>query len=445
MGSEQAQLMDDYRAKVLLVDDEENILKSLKRLLLEEEIDIFTANSGEAGLEVLRSTPGVDLIVSDQRMPGLTGAEFLQKSREIVPNALRIMLTGYADINATIDAINKGGAFRYLSKPWDDEEMLKTIRESVFHCRLMAENQRLHALVEKQNEELKEWNGNLKNRVLEQTAAIRVRNEELSGLNSRLQKDYENCLKAFSGLVALRSRELEAHSRNVEWVSVMITEGMNLPEEEKETIKVAAMLHDIGKIGITDFLLPKKPEAMTTEELGEYSLHSVRGQAAIDTIVDLRPAGKLIRHHHENYDGSGFPDRLAGEDIPIGARIIALADFVDQAFAGMQADNALERALAMAREESGKKFDPALLPHLAQAVKDTYSKYQVKTGMREMELPISELREGMNIVREVRSGTGILLLGVGETLDITKIQALRRYNLIDPPKKGILVRFQSTI
>jgi len=103
------QEQDNDRTKVLFVDDEENILKSLKRLLMDEDIDILTATSGEQGLDVLRKTPEIGLIVSDQRMPGLLGADFLRQSRGIAPDALRIMLTGYADINATIDAINKGG------------------------------------------------------------------------------------------------------------------------------------------------------------------------------------------------------------------------------------------------------------------------------------------------------------------------------------------------
>lgn len=436
---------DSYRIKVLFVDDEENILKSLKRLLMDEEIDIYTANSGELGLELLQKIQGVDLIVSDQRMPGLTGAEFLQMSREIVPDALRIMLTGYADITATIDAINKGGAFRYISKPWDDEEMIRTIRDAVRHCRLLAENRRLSALVEKQNEELKEWNCNLKSRVLEQTVAIRVRNDELSGLNNKLQEEYEECLKAFFGLVELRDRELGSHSRNVARLSLIMAERMNLPEDEIKMIKMGAMLHDIGKIGISDALLQTDLEGMTAIEAEEYRQHAIRGQATLDSIRALRPAGLLIRHHHENFDGSGYPDGLANNDIPPGARIIALADHLDRAFARNRGDNAIERSLEITRKESAKKFDPALFPLLEQAVKELYGDHLAKTGMKEMELQINELREGMVVAREVRSGTGVLLLGVGELLDLVKIQALGRYTVIDPPKRGILVRFHSNI
>ena len=434
---------EDYRAKVLFVDDEENILKSLKRLLIEEEIDILTANSGEAGLELLRSTPDIGLIVSDQRMPGLTGAEFLLQSRDIAPDALRIMLTGYADINATIDAINKGGAFRYISKPWDDEDMIRTVRDAVRQCRLISENKRLSALVQKQNDELKEWNGNLKSRVLEQTAAIRVRSNELNALNEKLKKNYENCLAAFSSLVELRDRETENHSRNVAQLSVMVAGKLNISAEEIELIKVAALLHDIGKIGIPDNLLRWDAGGMTPNDLNEYRQHAIRGQAAIDSIEDLRPVGLLIRHHHENFDGSGFPDRLAKGAIPVGSRIIALADYSDRLFVRNRSDNAIEMTLKMVKEELGKKFDPDLFPLMEKSFQETYEMLSSKTGMTMMELQPKELREGMLIAGDVRSGTGLLLLGTGERLDFTNISALRRYYNIDPPKKGILVRVQS--
>src|ERR1039457_592901 len=116
------------RITVLLVDDEENILRALQRLLMDEDFDIETATSGEAALEKLQTLDNVGLIVSDQRMPGMNGSEFLGRSQEYFPHAQRILLTGYSDINATIEAINKGGAGRYLSKPWDDDDLIQAIR-----------------------------------------------------------------------------------------------------------------------------------------------------------------------------------------------------------------------------------------------------------------------------------------------------------------------------
>jgi response regulator RpfG family c-di-GMP phosphodiesterase len=429
----------DNTAKVLFVDDEEHILKSLRRLLMDEDIEVVTATSGEQGLDLLAKTEGIEVIVSDQRMPGMSGAEFLHHAKETTPDALRIILTGYADVNATIDAINKGGAYRYISKPWNDEELKQTIRDAVRQFRLIRENGRLSQLVIKQNEELKEWNANLKNRMLEQTAAIRTSNDRLRELIGKLNKNFEDCLEAFSGLIELRDREMENHSRKVSRLSVKIGEDLNLPADDIETIKVAALLHDIGKIGFPINLMIINTDGMAENELEQYCRHSLLGQAAIDFIEDMRPAGVLIRHHHENFDGSGFPDRLAGDDIPLGARIIALADCFDCTFSKNRGDNAIEVTLRTLKAESGKKLDPALLIHLGPPAGEIYSSLSDGIGMMEIELQPNDLRENMLISREVRTGSGLLLLGEGECLDAVKIKALKRYYHIDPPKKGIFV------
>ncbi len=133
-------------ATVLFVDDEENILKSLQRLTMDEEFETETANSGEEGLKKLASLENVALIVSDQRMPGMNGAEFLAQSRQFAPEAMRMLLTGYSDISAAADAINKGGASRYLNKPWNDEDLLQTLQGAVETWRLGQENKRLQAM-----------------------------------------------------------------------------------------------------------------------------------------------------------------------------------------------------------------------------------------------------------------------------------------------------------
>jgi putative nucleotidyltransferase with HDIG domain len=437
--------LENNRTRVLLVDDEENILKSLKRLLMDEELDLLTSTSGEQGLAVLRENPDIGLIVSDQRMPGLTGAEFLQKSREIAPDALRIMLTGYADINATIDAINKGGAYRYISKPWNDEELIQIIRDAVRQCRLISENKRLSALVKKQNEELKEWNSNLKNRVLEHTSSIRKRNDELRELNEKQKLNFENCLSAFSSLVELRDPETKNHSRNVARLSAMIAERMKLPAAEVEVIYVAALLHDIGKIGASDSLLHMDAMGINLNGIVEYTQHSIRGQAVINFIEDLQPAGVLIRHHHENFNGSGFPDGVRGEDIPLGSRIIAISDNFDRYFRKYRGDDSLVMALEAIKTNLEKKYDPALFSFLEQSVNEILTKIKEETEITEIEIQPSELREGMIIAREVRSGTGVLLICEGECLDAGKIQALTHYYQIDPPKQGVLVQFQDIL
>ena len=136
------QITEHEPVSVLLVDDEENILRALQRLLMDFEFVVETATSGEDGLEKLKALRNVGLIISDQRMPGMNGAEFLGKSQEIAPYAQRIMLTGYSDIAATIEAINKGGAGRYITKPWNNDELTGEIRNAIEMYRQGFENRR---------------------------------------------------------------------------------------------------------------------------------------------------------------------------------------------------------------------------------------------------------------------------------------------------------------
>jgi len=436
---------DPYRVelpdpKVLFVDDEASILKALRRLCVEEDFEVFTAGSGPEGLSVLEQNPDVSVIVSDQRMPGMSGVEFLERSLEIAPDAVRMVLTGYADVNAAIGAINRGGAYRYISKPWNDEEMLATLREGIDLFRLRRENQELHRIVLAQNEELQSWNAQLELYVQEQTMEIQKKNDDLRALNERLRRSFNDTLAAFSNLLELRHEATESHARNVAETARRLAEASGCPPGEQETVRVAALLHDIGKIGLPDVLFLKAPSGMNADELRQYRRHPVRGQAALDAVSELRDAGLLIRHHHENFDGTGFPDRLKGEAIPLGARIIALADEADRRIQADGGPASVEKALAAMRGELGGRLDPGLFAPLPEIVRAVYADLLAEAPGGEIELAVADLSEGLVLSRDARSGTGILLLKKGTRLDARKIAALRRYDRLDPARTGVFVR-----
>ena len=176
------EIMSEDPVRVLFVDDEENILRSIKRLFMEESYEILTANSGEEALKLLKDHQNIGLIVSDQRMPGMQGVDLLKQASDISPDTLRIMLTGYTDVNAAIEAINKGGAFQYIMKPWKDDELIQIVRDAVYRFSLTQENKRLAEIVRKQNEELKQWNDQLQYRVQQQTIEIRESEERFRKL-----------------------------------------------------------------------------------------------------------------------------------------------------------------------------------------------------------------------------------------------------------------------
>lgn len=341
-------------ARILLVDDEVNITRALRRLLGScTDYEIQTATSGSEGLELLKTLPPFALIISDQRMPQMTGVEFLKQACQLHPETMRILLTGYADINASIAAINQGAVYRYLSKPWQDDELLAAVDEAIRHYQLAQENKRLNALVAHQKDELHQWNQRLKQRVMEQTSQIRTKSDALAEKNQRLRNSFNETIAAMAGLIEMRDRKAPGHSRNVAELVAAMAEILRLETDEINCCRAAAQLHDIGKIAFSDELLKKNPQTYDDREMLEYCQHVIRGQAAIDPVPELRELGLLIRHHHEKFDGTGFPDGLKGENIPLGARLIAVADFFENKLHDFPEAAAYDDALAVIASEWG--------------------------------------------------------------------------------------------
>lgn len=429
---------EQKKFKVLLVDDEENVLKSLKRLFMDEDFEIIIATSGREGLEIIRNNE-IAVILSDQKMPEMNGAEFLEKSREISPDSVRLILTGYADINAAIAAINKGGASRYLSKPWDDNNLLSTVREAVERCRLVKENAYLHDLTKKQNEKLEKWNAELEFYVQKQTIDLSRQNKELEKLLEKGRKNLKDFITAFTNLIELRNKFISSHSNNVASLSAAMANKLGLSGAEIETLTIAAYLHDIGKVGSPDIIFLKDRDELTPEEMQEYMKHPVAGQSAVDSIEDFKEAGRLIRHHHEWYNGGGFPDRLKGDDIPLGSRILSIADGLDELIHGDYSLPAVTAGLKTVHSMLNTKFEPGLYKFLAEVAKENAAKFTPTADMFETELSIKDIMPGMVLSKDMRSGTGILLLRKGITLDAGSVDTIKRSYYLDPSGSGIFV------
>jgi response regulator RpfG family c-di-GMP phosphodiesterase len=421
---------------ILFVDDEENVLRSLKRLFVSQEYEVLTALSGGEGLAILKDIE-VPVIVSDQRMPVMTGAEFLEKSRPLSPDAVRIILTGYADVEAAIGAINRGGAYRYVSKPWNDSDLLRVIKDAFEKYHLVRENQYLTELTTKQNEELKKWSVELELYVQQHTIDLTKQNKEQKKLNLKLKKNVSEILRSLSSLIELRNGSTRNHSNNVAILSTAIAEEIGLTAPEIEMISTASQLHDIGMIGAPDIVLLKNVGELSPDEMTEYVKHPVRGQAAIDCIEDFRGPGILIRHHHEWYNGRGFPDGLKGDNIPMGARIIAIADRFERILHDEMQD--IDSALAKVKSMLATQFDATLYTPLEKTARELFRSIERDTDSIEVELKTKDLAPGMVISRDVITGTGLLLLRKGTVLSDKNIETLKRAVNLDPSKSGIFV------
>lgn len=425
--------MYKLKCRVLLVDDEENILRSLSRLLMGGDCEVLTAPSGEEGLRALEKAE-VSVIVSDQRMPGMSGAEFLERSKEKAPDAVRIILTGYADISSAIGAINRGGAYKYISKPWNNQDFLLAIRDAAERYRLVKENQYLTA-------ELKKWSSELELYVQQQTIDLSRQNKDLVALNEKLSRNMKGFITSFSNLLEIRDRGTHSHSNNVAFISSLIARKIKLGEKEAETVSVAAQLHDIGKIGMRHEALSKEAGELSAGELEEYKKHPVIGQAALAGFEELQAAGLLIRHHHEKWDGSGFPDGLHREKIPLGSRIIAIADRLDRI---ARINAARRRGPEEIFRELSRHIDTSLDRGLFDCAREALSGedagFLLGLNEDEFEMDTTALLPGMVLSRDVTSGTGLLLLSKGHVLTDKSIETLKHILHVDPSRGGIFVR-----
>jgi response regulator RpfG family c-di-GMP phosphodiesterase len=206
--------MNDSQYTVLFVDDEENILHSLKRLLRKEGYRMLTATSGADGLEILKEQD-VHLVVTDQRMPGMSGTEFLAKVKENYPEVIRIVLSGYTDVNSITESINKGHVYKFMLKPWNDQNVKLEIKQALEQYDLIQVNKRLHEKVIEKNEELKNINENLEMMVKERTMAFEIQNQAL-GLSRAILEDLPIPVIGISSemIIVLINRKVETLSLN---------------------------------------------------------------------------------------------------------------------------------------------------------------------------------------------------------------------------------------
>lgn len=411
-------------ATLLFVDDEPSILSSLKRLFRPHGYRIFTAEGGAEALEIMEREH-VDLVVSDMRMPAMTGAQFLQQVYERWPDCVRILLTGYAEIADTIDAINKGHIYRYISKPWEDNDITLSIRHALRQKQLEQANRGLEELTRKQNEELKELNANLEQKVVARTEELRQAMGFLEVAHEKLKKGFITSIRVFSHLIELREGVMAGHSHRVAELAREMALQMGMTEGEVQDVFLAALLHDVGKIGLPDYLLEKPYPSMTGEERGEYMHHPAQGQTALMALEQLQEAAKLIRSHHEHFDGQGYPDRLHGLEIPQGARIIALANEFDAAQIGTLLGKRLKPAEAILyiQEGSGSRYDPAVVAVFLRVMKAR----NMVTVTGEQALHADQLKSGMVLSRDLMSNKGELLLSKDHVLNAGLIAQIKGY------------------
>jgi putative nucleotidyltransferase with HDIG domain len=261
-------------------------------------------------------------------MPEMSGVQFFAQAKDISPDSARILLTGYADSESIIEAINKGGVHLYFTKPWHEEEILLHIKQSISKVEVLAENKRLVELIRVKNDELLELNKGLEQKALEKTKDLMVQTEKLKESYRKSQIILDGIVKTLSKIVETRDPYTSGHEDQVAKIACRIAKAMNLSDEQLSLIHISATLHDIGKISVPSEILTK-PSSLTNLEREIIKNHC---KVANDILINIEfpyPVAEIIYQHHERIDGSGYPRGLKGDEIAIEARIIGVADVID--------------------------------------------------------------------------------------------------------------------
>jgi response regulator RpfG family c-di-GMP phosphodiesterase len=391
---------------ILIVDDEPDIVDLLDETFRDAGYRVMTALDAHAALSQLKNDIP-DVIISDNRMPMMSGIEFFELVRREHQDVIRVLMTGYADLKIAIEAINRGWVYKFITKPFKMEEILVAVQRALEYYEMVRQKQVLEQQIRQQNQVLEQ-------RVQERTRALVKVSEELALKNTKLVRQKNEIRRLFSQLqrsflgtisvlyFALESKDhfTRGHSERVFHYALHLGQKLKLTQAEMVHLKYAALLHDLGKVGIPDSILLKSGK-LTEEEYSIIKGHPLRGATILDPIQFLACTRDVIRQHHERFDGTGYPDGLSSDDIDIKGRIIAVADAYD----AMRSDRPYRDArshtdaLGELKSLTGQQFCPrcvAAFEEVLDEMGDFYDHPQLLDRFRDELIFMEEDMRGIN-------------------------------------------------
>jgi putative nucleotidyltransferase with HDIG domain len=322
------------KAKILIVDDETRVREIISRKLADEGYHCLTASNGNSALKLVKADQ-VDLVLLDIMMPGKSGTEVLKEIRDVRPDIAVIMVTAIADVQTAI-ALMKAGAYDYIIKPVELNVLLVSLNRALEKRQLLIEN--------------RDYQSHLENRVEEQTHKVR--------------QSFLNSITSLVYALEAKDQYTHGHSQRVTKIAVAIAKELGIPQDVIKKIELAGLLHDVGKIGVSEMIL-NKPGKLTREEFEAVKVHCEIGERILAPIVEDKEILEMVRHHHERYDGTGYPDGLSGGQLTKGASIVAVAE----AYATIVSPGAMSLAIADAYDAmtSDRPYRPAMTAEIACA------------------------------------------------------------------------------
>jgi putative nucleotidyltransferase with HDIG domain len=345
--------------RILVVDDEESVRDVIAALLRHSGYTATIVKSAEDAIVRLQQDPDYDLVLSDIIMPGTDGLTLLDRIGTDHPGMPVVMLSALNDVHVVTNAFRRG-AIDYLLKPFERADLESIVIRAIEHGRLRKQN-----TIYRQNLE----------------SIVSARTGRLRSTMQDLERSYDITLEAMGDALDLRDEETEGHSKRVTAYTIALAQAMRVETEELRVIARGAFLHDIGKIATPDSIL-LKPGRLTDAEMTIMKEHCERGYEMVHKIPFLRDAAEIVYAHQERFDGNGYPRGLRGEEIPLGARIFAIADSLD----AMTSDRPYRKgtSFAAAKEEivrcAGGQFDPQIVDLFLTMPNETWSDLRDEVG-----------------------------------------------------------------
>lgn len=388
---------------VLLVDDDGDLLVALTEILRSGGFEVRTCGSGAEALALMESC-AFGAVIADQNMPEMKGVDLLRKAAALRPHCSRILLSGMLPSEVLVSAINGAGVFRVLGKPWKREELFGVVRDALACSR---------DSVERAGE--REAMRDLRMRFEQQIEVLTRQKEESDRVHDTLLVNFERSLGLCFRLISTFYPLLGRQAQGVVEICRAMGATEYFSESERHALMTSAWIYDIGLVALDRGLLHRlmmHPQECTPAEHALMRYHPIIGQTLAAFVDQLQEVGVTIRGHHERFDGTGYPDGLAGQSIPWTARCLAVA--VAYVQSGLSKDQAVEYL----QNESGRGFDPEAVRLFLRSVRLSDLPRNVK------EVLMAELQPGMQLARGILTPSGMLLVPEGQVLTDLAISKL---------------------
>lgn len=425
---------------VLCVDDDEIVLRSLMRLLKTNELTVIISDNPEKALKLFENHE-FGLIISDMRMPQMNGAQFLEKARALAPNTQRILLTGYADIETTLAAVNQGQINGYIQKPWQNDLLLRSINNSLEKFALKNQNKLLEEQVKTQNQELLELNNSLEQRVEKRTQQIKQVLKKLEAANEREKHEHKATVELLYNFINANPYLDGNKAQNIANTCTQIALYLNLSQASIDLAPMAGYLAQIGLLAMDPELYKKPISKLNELQRKTFYTHPSTAQLMLMPATHLHDLSDAIYYQFERYNGNGMPKGLAGNDIPIGAMVLGLARDYWDAFELSNAVDEKDRhtnALENVKLYSGTFYHPKIVRAL-EASQAKMSE-QKSTAGSVLICTASELKENMVLGHALHSHVGIMLLPKGHVFVRKSIEKLQQLEAKKPTPFRIMVK-----